>query len=73
MEGELPPHHPAYISTQMKLMEESRSQGKWMSHVSPYNNMPPANTASPSTAETHPSRIRYLLCRSVLSKLFISE
>ncbi|XP_063421241.1 histone deacetylase 4-like isoform X6 [Mytilus trossulus] len=59
MEGELPPHHPAYISTQMKLMEESRSQGKLMSHVSPYNNMPPANTASPSTAETHPSRIRH--------------
>lgn len=57
MEGEIPPHHPAYISTQMKLMEESRSQGKLMSHVSPYNTMPPANTASPTTAETHPSRI----------------
>ena len=55
MENEPTPHHPAYISTQMKLLEESRSQGKLMSHVSPYNAVP-ANTGS-QTSEPHHSRI----------------
>lgn len=53
MEGEIPPQHPAYISTQMKLIEETRSQGKIVPHVSPYNPMP-SSTASPSS-ETHPA------------------